>query len=147
MLTIDEQLFDIDEAIDEVAASFLELESVKNYRKAREVFLADTVLQEKIMHFQALKQSYEDVKSYAAFRSEVAEIRRQLFKEKRGIDINEKVSQLRQSEVAVQKNLAKLSQKISSTISSDIFVETGLPLAPHKSHYGNCSKGGRKKHV
>ena len=76
MLTIDEQLFDIDEAIDEVAASFLELESVKNYRKAREVFLADT-----------------------------------------------------------------------STISSDIFVETGLPLAPHKSHYGNCSKGGRKKHV
>ena len=53
MLTIDEQLFDIDEAIDEVAASFLELESVKNYRKAREVFLADTVLQEKIMHFQA----------------------------------------------------------------------------------------------
>lgn len=119
MLTIDEQLFDIDEAIDEVAASFLELESVKNYRKAREVFLADTVLQEKIMHFQALKQSYEDVKSYAAFRSEVA----------------------------VQKNLAELSQKISSTISSDIFVETGLPLAPHKSHYGNCSKGGRKKHV
>ena len=102
MLTIDEQLFDIDEAIDEVAA---------------------------------------------AFRSEVAEIRRQLFKEKRGIDINEKVSQLRQSEVAVQKNLAELSQKISSTISSDIFVETGLPLAPHKSHYGNCSKGGRKKHV
>lgn len=147
MLTIDEQLFDIDEAIDEVAASFLELESVKNYRKAREVFLADTVLQEKIMHFQALKQSYEDVKSYAAFRSEVAEIRRQLFKEKRGIDINEKVSQLRQSEVAVQKNLAELSQKISSAISSDIFVETGLPLAPHKSHYGNCSKGGRKKHV
>lgn len=55
MLTIDEQLFDIDETIDEVVASFLELESVKDYRKAREVFLADTILQEKIMHFQALK--------------------------------------------------------------------------------------------
>ena len=82
MLTIDEQLFDIDEAIDEVVASFLELESVKDYRKAREVFLADTMLQEKIMHFQALKQSYEDAKPYAAFRPEVAEMRHQLLRKK-----------------------------------------------------------------
>ena len=110
--------------------------------------MADTMLQEKIMHFQALKQSYEDAKPYAAFRPELTEIRHQLLKEKRAIDINEKVSQLRQSEVAVQKILAELSQKISSAISSDIFVDTGLPLAPHKLlHHGNCSKGGRKKHV
>lgn len=147
MLTIDEQLFDIDEAVDEVVVSFLELESVKQYQKAQESFLADTALQKKIAHFQALKQRYEDVKSYAAFRPEVADLRHQLLKEKRAIDVDEKVSQLRQCEVAVQKILAELSQKISSAISSDIFVDTGLPLAPHKSHHGNCSKGGRKKHV
>lgn len=43
------------------------------------------------MHFQALKQSYEDVKSYAAFRSEVAEIRRQLFKEKGALTLTKKL--------------------------------------------------------
>ena len=147
MLTIDEQLFDIDEAIDDVATSFLELESVKQYQTAYESFMADTILQEKITQFQDLKQSYEEAKLYANFRPEVAEKRRQLFREKRAIDLNEKMSRLRQSEVAVQKQLAELSQKIASTISSDVFVDTGLPLASHKSHHGNCSNGERKSHV
>lgn len=147
MLTIDEQLFDIDKAVDDVVTAFLELESVKHYHQAQECFMADTVLQERIAQFQELKQDYETAKRYASFRPEVAEKRRQLFKEKRALDLNEKVSRLRQTEVAVQKQLAELSQKIASTISSDIFVDTGLPLAPHKLHHGNCRNGERENHV
>lgn len=52
------------------------------------------------------------------------------------------MSALRQSEVAVQKILAELTQDISSVISSAIFVDTGLPLAAHSSHHQCHHKGG-----
>lgn len=134
MLAIDEHLFEIDEAIDEVAKAFLALDAVQVYLEIKKIFLADTVLQESISEFQDLKQSYEEVKDYAAFRSEVKEIRRQLLQKKRELDLNRTVSVLRQNEVAVQTILAELTQEISSVISPTIFVDTGLPLAPHKSH-------------
>ena len=133
MLAIDEQLFEIDEAIDEVAQAFLELDSVKSYLAIQKAFLADTALQARISHFQALKQSYEEVKDYAAFRPEVKDLRRQLLEEKRALDLDQTVSLLRQNEVAVQKILAELTKEISLVISPTIFVDTGLPLAPARS--------------
>ncbi|SDO42943.1 Cell fate regulator YlbF, YheA/YmcA/DUF963 family (controls sporulation, competence, biofilm development) [Streptococcus equinus] len=144
MLAIDEQLFEIDEAIDEVAQAFLALDSVKSYLAIQKTFLADKALQGRISHFQALKQSYEEVKDYAAFRPEVKDLRHQLLEEKRALDLDQTVSLLRQNEVAVQKILAELTQEISSVISPMIFVDTGLPLAPHKSHHQHCSKGGKR---
>lgn len=147
MLTINEQLFGIDEAIDEVVISFLKLESVINYKIARDCFLSDQVLQEKIRHFQSLQQEFEELQRYQSIRSEVINKRRALFREKRMIDMDDNVKYLRQNEVAVQDILARLSQKISSAISPDIFVDTGLPLAPHTSHHRNCNKGERKNDV
>ena len=129
MLTIDDQLLAIDDAIDEVVAAFLALDSVQDYLAVRQVFLSDKALQEDIAVFQALRQEYEAVETYAAFRPEVKTLRRQLVQTKRTIDMHEKMSALRQSEVAVQKILAELTQDISSVISSAIFVDTGLPLA------------------
>ena len=134
MLAIDEHLFEIDEAIDEVAKAFLALDDVQAYLEIKKIFLADTALQESISEFQDLKQSYEEVK----------EICRQLLQKKRELDLNRTVSLLRQNEVAVQTILAELTQEISSVISPTIFVDTGLPLAPHKSHHQNCSKGGKR---
>lgn len=141
MLAIDEHLFEIDEAIDEVAKAFLALDDVQAYLEIKKIFLADAALQESISEFQDLKQSYEEVKEYAVFRPEVKEICRQLLQKKRELDLNRTVSLLRQNEVAVQTILAELTQEISSVISPTIFVDTGLPLAPHKSHHQNCSKG------
>lgn len=84
------------------------------------------------------------MKEYAVFRPEVKEICRQLLQKKRELDLNRTVSLLRQNEVAVQTILAELTQEISSVISPTIFVDTGLPLAPHKSHHQNCSKEKRE---
>lgn len=142
MLTIDDQLLAIDDAIDEVVAAFLALNSVQDYLAVRQVFLSDKALQEDIAVFQALRQEYEAVEAYAAFRPEVKTLRRQLVQTKRTIDMHEKMSALRQSEVAVQKILAELTQDISSVISSAIFVDTGLPLAAHSSHHQCHHKGG-----
>ena len=50
MLAIDEQLLEIDEAIDDVAQTFFTLDSVKSYLEIKQEFLADSALQEKIAH-------------------------------------------------------------------------------------------------
>ena len=57
MLAIDEHLFEIDEAIDEVAKAFLALDDVQAYLEIKKIFLADAALQESISEFQDLKQS------------------------------------------------------------------------------------------
>ena len=55
-----------------------------------------------------------------------------MFEKKRQLDLNEKVIALRRAEVDLQEVLAKIAQKIAESVSSDVFVDTGLPLAPHK---------------
>ena len=132
MLNIDEQLLDVDDAIEELLIALFELETVKNFKKSKEQFLLDESLQKDIQKFQELQNQYEEIKEFEAFRPEVKEVKRRLFQQKRLLDINEKVILLRQNEVAVQEILASLSQAIAASISKDIFVDTGLPLASHK---------------
>ena len=67
MLTIDDQLLAIDDAIDEVVAAFLALDSVQDYLAVRQVFLSDKALQEDIAVFQALRQEYEAVETMQLF--------------------------------------------------------------------------------
>ena len=136
MLLINNQLFEIEDAIDDVIKHFLELEIVKSYRLAKNAVLSDNELQSKIVRFQEIKSVYDDQKDYIAFRPEVKKIRREMFQQKRAIDLNEKMIDLRRKEVDLQKTLAEISQKISSVVSGNIFVDTGLPLASHKEHHG-----------
>jgi cell fate (sporulation/competence/biofilm development) regulator YlbF (YheA/YmcA/DUF963 family) len=136
MLLINNQLFEIEDAIDDVIKNFLELEIVKSYQLAKNAVLSDNELQSKIVRFQEIKSVYDDQKDYIAFRPEVKKIRREMFQQKRAIDLNEKMIDLRRKEVDLQKTLAEISQKISSVVSGNIFVDTGLPLASHKEHHG-----------
>lgn len=52
MLAIDEHLFEIDEAIDEVAKAFLALDDVQAYLEIKKIFLADAALQEVFQNFR-----------------------------------------------------------------------------------------------
>ena len=132
MLSINQKLFAIEDAMEEVVVTFLQLDSVQQYKKVRRDFLLDDELQKSILAFQDLQDNYQEVKDFTEYRPEVQELRRHLFQKKRELDIHKKVVKLRQSEVAVQEVLASLSQRITIAVSGDIFVDTGLPLAPHK---------------
>ncbi len=146
MLKIDDQLLAIDDALDTLAAAFLELERVKVYKAAKEIFLADEELQQKISDFQLLKEDYDRQKAFGKYRPEVAQLRKKVVSQKRQLDLNDKVVALRRAEVDLQAILAEISQKIAAAVSPDIFVDTGLPLAPHKPPHkkgrGNNIKEG-----
>ena len=92
-------------------------------------------LQEQLFAFQELKDSYDTAKAYEAFRPDVRELKRQVLRMKRQIDLNEVVIGYRQAEFDLQTILANLGEEIAQAVSDQIFIDTGLPLAPHKPHH------------
>ena len=135
MLIINEELLAIDQAIDCLVSYFLKLPEVENYRLKRQKFENDRELQEQLFAFQELKDSYDTAKEYEAFRPDVRELKRQVLRMKRQIDLNEVVIGYRQAEFDLQTILANLGEEIAQAVSDQIFIDTGLPLAPHKPHH------------
>ncbi|MGT2836880.1 YlbF family regulator [Streptococcus macacae] len=132
MLHIDNHFLEIETAIEELAEAFLDLEVVSHYRQAQKAFLADDSLQKEIALFQKMNEEYTQQKAFIKFRPEVRQLRKELLAQKRQLDINDKVVRMRRAEVELQETLAELTQEIACSVSPDIFVDTGLPLAPHK---------------
>ncbi|EHI69992.1 hypothetical protein ACVRY7_04685 [Streptococcus ictaluri] len=64
-------------------------------------------------------------------------MRRQVLQAKRQLDLDPLVSQLRLAQVDLQAILANISQEIAKTVSEDIFVDTGLPLAAKRPKHGS----------
>ena len=135
MLIINEELLAIDEAIENLVASFLNLPEVADFKEKKKQFEEDGEIQCALADFQALKESYEQEELYASYRPDVKAKKRQLLTLKRQLDVNPLVSHYRQAETALQAILAQLSQDLSQAISEQIFVDTGLPLAPHKPRH------------
>ncbi|MFS1663087.1 YlbF family regulator [Streptococcus sp. zg-JUN1979] len=135
MLRIDEELLAIDDAIEELVEAFVIQEEAKCYRLAKEAVLKDRDLAQKMAIFEEKRSSYEKEAAYSAFRSEIKEQKKELYRLKRQLDLHPKLVALRQSETRLQESLAKISRQLSEAVSSDIFVDTGLPLAPHKRHH------------
>lgn len=149
MLRINQELLEIEQAIDELVTCFLQLEEVDRYKKVKLAVESNQELQDLIKIFQEKQADFQEVKDYAQFRPEVGDLRRQVYQLKRQIDLNKDVVQLRQAEVALQEILAHISQYLSQAVSEEIFVDTGLPLAAHKPHHDkgrgkNIKEGGQK---
>ncbi|MDG6141977.1 YlbF family regulator [Lactococcus formosensis] len=120
MLIINEQLFEIDDLIDEVIKDFLNLPEVNAYRALKKVFEEDEDLQSKL-------QLLTDNQDYIAFRPELVQLRKELL-------LNEKVYQLRVAENDLQELLSELTKDITSAISEHIFVDENLPLKGGSRH-------------
>ena len=135
MLIINEELLAIDQAIEYLVSYFLKLPEVENYRLKRQKFENDRELQEQLFAFQKLKDSYDTAKAYEAFRPDVRELKRQVLRMKRQIDLNEVVIGYRQAEFDLQTSLANLGEEIAEDVSDQIIIECGLPLDTHKPHH------------
>lgn len=120
MLIINEQLFEIDDLIDEVIKDFLNLPEVNAYRALKKAFEEDEDLQFKL-------QLLTDNQDYIAFRPELVQLRKELL-------LNEKVYQLRVAENDLQELLSELTKDITSAISEHIFVDENLPLKGGSRH-------------
>ncbi|MBM7643593.1 YlbF family regulator [Streptococcus loxodontisalivarius] len=132
MLIIDESLFELEDAADDLVAAFWELPEAKIYQNALQAFENDGQLQEDVSLFVALRERFEEQKDYIKFRPEVRELKKQVLAQKRKVDTNEKMQNLRQAQTTLQSLLSDLAQDLSNVVSEDIFVDRALPFSPHK---------------
>lgn len=137
MLEINEELLAIDDAVDHLAKLVLASPQAKTYQLAKTKVLADQDLQIQLARFRDLQESYEEQKEFAKYRPEVVGLRRQVLQLKRQIDLTQTMQDFRAAEVALQEVLAGITEQLAQTISPDIFVDTGLPLAPHHRQHGH----------
>ncbi|MFC3931795.1 YlbF family regulator [Streptococcus dentapri] len=137
MLEINRDLLAIDDQIDSLVRAILDTSEARTYRQAKNALQADHALQADIEVFLKLQTAYEEQQAYAKFRPDIAQLKRKLLAQKRQIDMALSMQNFRQAEVALQEVLADVAVKISQAISPDIFVDTGLPLAPHRRRHGH----------
>ena len=130
MLIINEELLAIDQAIDCLVSYFLKLPEVENYRLKRQKFENDRELQEQLFAFQELKDSYDTAKEYEAFRPDVRELKRQVLRMKRQIDLNEVVIGYRQAEFDLQTILANLGEEIAQAVQTRFLLILDYLLPP-----------------
>ncbi|MDR2975812.1 MAG: YlbF family regulator [Streptococcaceae bacterium] len=126
MLHIDNNLLEIDSSIDEIVAELLKSDEVMLYRKARENFLKDEKLQNKIA---VLQQNID----FIPFRSDLRELQRE-------INLNEKVYQLKLAENDLQEILSNLTKAITYSISKNIPIDENLPLRGGGHHQRRRAK-------
>lgn len=136
MLEINEELLAIDDAIEQLVEAILASPQVQDYQAKQVSLMADQDLQDQLAQFQELQASYEDQKEFAKYRPEVSQLRRQILRLKREIDMTQTMQDFRLAEVTLQSLLAEITRQLAESVSSDIFVDTGLPLAPRRHKHG-----------
>lgn len=134
MLVINEDLIVIDDAIDQLVNNLLERDEFLNYQEKLNALDQDSEVQVAIQELSQLTDSYTKEIDFVKFRPELRELRRTILANKKKLDMNSKVIELRYAEVACQEILAEISQQIANVVSPTIFVDEGLPLSSSKEH-------------
>lgn len=135
MLVVNEELVKIDDAIDCLVDDLLKCKTFQTYLEKKSLFENDSVLQKDILTFKDLAEEYDKRKHLISFRPELLDLRKEVYAKKRALDLHPKVVDLRLAEVDFQEILAQVTQAIADTVSSHIFVDTGLPLSPKKERF------------
>ncbi|MGT2887747.1 YlbF family regulator [Streptococcus didelphis] len=136
MLVINEELLAIEEAIDDLVSDLKSTEEYQTYQRLAKQVENDSKLQVAIAQFQQMSEAYASQSQFVRFRPEIRSLKKALLMAKKDLDLNPQISALRVAEVNLQKLLAHVSEELARSISSHIFVDTGLPLAPKHEKLG-----------
>ncbi|VTS18678.1 YlbF family regulator [Streptococcus pseudoporcinus] len=146
MLVINEDLFAIEDAIDYLIEDIKKTEEFQTYLKVYNEFEQDQQLQYDIEQFQRSLTALSDQKDYLRYRPGSKSLNKEILRQKRELDLHPKVVVLRIAEVDLQTILAEIAESIAETVSSTIFIDTGLPLAERRERitkgiYRNIKEG------
>jgi len=142
MMMTSEWAFILDEA-DALSSMILNSELVHNYRKAHHAVYSDQVLVEKIAAFNRMKEQYEDVQRFGKYHPDYHKITKEIRKQKRELDLNEKVANLRLVENQLQDMLDEISLIIGKSVSEAVKVPVSNPFFETACHSGGCGSGGK----
>ncbi|GAX46970.1 hypothetical protein [Pseudolactococcus reticulitermitis] len=120
MLIIDEKIIELDDLADRVAATFMKLDVVADFKARKLAFESDADLQQKL-------QTLEENRAYITYRPEIRALQQEIL-------MTDTIYQLKLAENDVQTRLSELAKAISNVVSDAIVVDENLPLKKGGHH-------------
>ena len=142
MIMTSEWAFIIDEA-DELSAMILASEQAEKLRNAYKEVYSDRELVQQIHSFAKMKEQYEDVQRFGKYHPDYHTIMKKIREQKRALDIDERVANLKIAENDYQDLLDELSLIIGKSVSEAVKVPVSNPFFATGSSCGSgCGSGG-----
>ncbi|MDN4492400.1 YlbF family regulator [Ureibacillus aquaedulcis] len=143
MIMTSEWAFILDEA-DEISAMILSSEQAQKLQSAYEDVYSDESLVHQISAFNRMKEQYEDVQRFGKYHPDYHTIMKQIRQQKRSLDIDERVANLKIAENDFQDLLDEISLIIGKSVSEAVKVPASNPFfATSSSSCGTgCGTGG-----
>ncbi|MFC7685532.1 YlbF family regulator [Ureibacillus sp. GCM10028918] len=143
MIMTSEWVFILDEA-EEISAMILSSEQAQKLRSAYDEVYSDENLVHQINAFNRMKEQYEDVQRFGKYHPDYHTIMKQIRQQKRSLDLDERVANLKIVENDFQDLLDEISLIIGKSVSEAVKVPVSNPFfATSSSSCGTgCGTGG-----
>ncbi|QCR31687.1 YlbF family regulator [Lysinibacillus sp. SGAir0095] len=142
MIMTSEWAFILDEA-DELSAMILSSEQAQTLRGAYDEVYRDEDLAHQIYAFNRMKEQYEDVQRFGKYHPDYHTIMKQIRQQKRSLDLDERVANLKIAENDFQDLLDEISLIIGKSVSEAVKVPVSNPFFATSSSCGTgCGSGG-----
>lgn len=139
MMMTSEWAFILDE-VDELNAMISASALAQVLQVAKDAVYQDEQLVAQIQAFQYMKEQYEDVQRFGKYHPDYSKVMKEIRQQKRALDLNDKVAQLRLAESDFQALLDEIGLLIGTSVSAAVKVDTDSLLA--SSCGTGCGTGG-----
>lgn len=111
------------------------------YKQSKRAIEEDGQLQQQIAQFIQMKERYEEVQRFGRYHPDFDTVTKEIRKQKRILDKNQKVARFQRAEEEMQLLLDEMTVKIAAAVSPAVKVDSGNPFF-QQSSVQSCSAGG-----
>lgn len=134
---------EITDFADELSEMILKSEQADLYREAYASVYNDKSLSDEIHAFARLKDQYEEVQRFGKYHPEYSRVMKQIRVDKRRLDLNEKIANLRLMENELQDLMDQVSFILGRSVSEAVKIPSSNPFFSSESSCGgSCGTGG-----
>lgn len=137
-----EEWLDILEASDALAAQIVQSDLAQRYFNAKRAVYEDEQLVQHIEQFLNMKERYEEVQRFGKYHPDYREVMTAVRKQKRALDLNEKIGNYRLAETKLQEMLDLVGYTLAQAVSDNVAVDSSNPFFETRSCGAGCGAGG-----
>ena len=131
------------DSAEELSRMILQSEQAEQYRQAYHAVYDNKDLADEIIAFARLKELYEEVQRFGKYHPDYKDVMKRIRVDKRKLDLNEKVAELRLAENELQDLIDQVSFIIGRSVSEAVKIPSSNPFfSSDSSCGGSCGTGG-----
>lgn len=133
----------IADSSEELSRMILQSEQAEQYRQAYLAVYDNKELADEITAFARLKELYEEVQRFGKYHPDYKDVMKRIRVDKRKLDLNEKIADLRLAENELQDLIDQVSFIIGRSVSEAVKIPSSNPFfSSDSSCGGSCGTGG-----